>query len=256
VKKPPPTGSTSLERLGEILQETKTTCYAWALIPNHDLRYIHLNPLRAGLVPNYERLCEYPYCGQSVILGYTKREWQDADYVLGLFDRKRYQARRGYRQFVQEGIEQGRRPDLIGGGLLRSNGGWTGVKALRDSGEYQKGDERILGNGDFVTQVLSHAQERLERKYRFASRGYTFDRLVGRVADLLGMSCEEVTEPGKVRQAVIARSVLCYWATTELGMSQSQLAQLLSINQPAVSNSVRRGAKLIQERKYSIEPQK
>jgi REP element-mobilizing transposase RayT len=24
-----------LERLGTVLQETKTTCYAWALIPNH-----------------------------------------------------------------------------------------------------------------------------------------------------------------------------------------------------------------------------
>jgi len=35
-----------LERLGEILQETKTICYAWALIPNH----FHLL-LRTGLVP-------------------------------------------------------------------------------------------------------------------------------------------------------------------------------------------------------------
>jgi len=67
------------------------------------------------------------------------------------------------------------------------------------------------------------------------------------------MPCEEVTEPGKSRQKVEARSLLCYWATTELGISQIQLAQRLGIHQPAVSNEVRRGAHLIRERKYSIE---
>ena len=35
-----------LERLGEIVQETKTNCYAWALIPNH----FHLL-LRTGATP-------------------------------------------------------------------------------------------------------------------------------------------------------------------------------------------------------------
>jgi len=125
--------------------------------------YIHPNPLRAGLVGNYEELCRYPYGGHSVILGQTKKEWQDADYVLGQFGENRARARHRYRQFVEEGIEQGKRPDLIGGGLLRSQGGWTGVKALREAGTCQKGDERILGQGDFVAQVLADAGEKLER---------------------------------------------------------------------------------------------
>ena len=300
-----------LDRLGAILTESKTTCYAWALIPNHFhlllrsgtgslssvmkrlltgyavsynlrhrrrghlfqnryksilceedpymlelVRYIHLNPVRAGLVADYEELCEYPYCGHGVILGHKAREWQDADYVLGLFGQKRASARRRYGKFVEEGIVQGQRPDLVGGGLLRSQGGWTGVKALRAGGTYQKGDERILGKGEFVAQVLADAQEKLERKYRLAANGYTLDRLIERVAELFGMPCEEVTEPGKSRQKVEARSLLCYWATTELGISQIQLAQRLGIHQPAVSNAVRRGARLIGERKYSIEGQK
>lgn len=97
------------------------------------VRYIHLSPLRAGLVKTYEKLCGYPYCGQSVILGKRKREWQNAEYVLGLFDNKIGTARRIYRNYVQEGIEKGNRPELVGGGLLRSHGGRTGVKALRQS---------------------------------------------------------------------------------------------------------------------------
>ena len=191
-----------------------------------------------------------------MILGRGRREWQDEDYVLDQFAQKRATARRRYLQFVQEGIEQGKRTDLIGGGLLRSQGGWTGVKALRAAGTYQKGDERILGNGDFVAQVLAGAQEKLERKYRLAAGGYNLDRLIHRVAELLGISTEEVMGPGKARQTVEARSLLCYYAITELGISQTQLAQRLPLNQPAVSNAVRRGACLVRQRQYSIEHQK
>ena len=300
-----------LDRLGAILSETKSSCYAWALIPNHFhlllrtgtaplssimrrlltgyalsynlrhrrcghlfqnryksilceedpyllelVRYIHLNPLRARLARDYEELCGYPYGGHSVILGRGRREWQDADYVLGLFAQKRATARLRYLQFVQEGIAQGKRPDLIGGGLLRSQGGWIGVKALRAAGTYQKGDERILGKGDFVAQVLAGAQEKLERKHRLAAGGYTLDRLIHRVGEILGMSSEEIIEPGKARQTVEARSLLCYWAITELGISQTHLTQRLPLKQPAVSNAVRRGARLVRQRQYTIEPKK
>jgi len=74
-----------------------------------------------------------------------------------------FQARRGlsstpkavtirrYREFVEKGIEQGKRSDFVGGGLIRSAGGWSAIKALRRIGAYQKGDERILGDSDFVT---------------------------------------------------------------------------------------------------------
>ncbi len=186
-------------------------------------------------------------------MGHGKREWQDADYVLGLFAQKRGMARRRYRQFVEEGIERGKRPDLIGGGLLRSQGGWTGVKDLKATGSYQKGDERILGKGEFVAQALADAEEKFERRYRLVAAGYTLDRLIERVAELLGMSTEEVVEAGKVRQRVEARSLLCYWASTELGISQAELARRLPLNQPAVSNAVRRGACLARERGYCIE---
>jgi hypothetical protein len=120
----------------------------------------------------------------------------------------------------------------------------------------QKGDERILGKGEFVAQVLADSEEKLERKYRLAVSGYSLDLLIGRVAELLGMTSEEVVEPGKARQRVEARSLLCYWATTELGISQTELAQRLPLKQPAVSNAVRRGGNLVRQRKYAIELQK
>jgi len=65
---------------------------------------------------------------------------------------------RRYREFIKKGIEQGKRPDLVGGGLIRSAGGWSAIKALRRIGAYQKGDERILGDSDFVKKVLAQVR--------------------------------------------------------------------------------------------------
>jgi hypothetical protein len=55
---------------------------------------------------------------------------------------------------VAEGVDQGRRPELVGGGLIRSAGGWAGIKVLRSGDVRVTGDERILGGGDFVQSVL------------------------------------------------------------------------------------------------------
>jgi hypothetical protein len=70
--------------------------------------------------------------------------------VLRLFGKNISQARRQYKSFVLKGIDQGRRDDLTGGGLVRSVGGWKNVKAMRKAKIWQKSDERILGDGDFV----------------------------------------------------------------------------------------------------------
>jgi hypothetical protein len=117
------------------------------------VRYIHLNPLRAGIVSDLRKLDRHPYCGHSMLMDKRKNNWQDTEYVLKLFNRKYSIARKRYREYVKKGIDAGRRPDLMGGGLIRSAGGWSAVKALRKSDTRMKGDERILGDGDFVETV-------------------------------------------------------------------------------------------------------
>jgi len=57
-------------------------------------------------------------------------------------------------KFVEKGISMGRRKDLTGGGLI---GGWAAVKSMRKAKLFVKSDERIVGDGNFVEQVLSVA---------------------------------------------------------------------------------------------------
>ena len=216
------------------------------------VRYIHLNPLRAKLVPDMKDLDKYPYCGHGVVMGKYSNDWQDTAAVLGLFANKVTPARRRYHAFVQKGIRQGKRYDLIGGGLVRSSGGWASVKALRMQKIYQKADERILGDGDFVKQVLAIAQERLERKYMFAAKGIGLEHVAERVAKLLNIDVSELFKRGKERKRVKARSVLCYWAARELDISMAELCRRLKLSAAAVSLSVQRGEKIVHENNYSL----
>ena len=287
-----------LERLANILEETQTQCYAWALIPNHFhillrtgptplsktmcrlmtgyavtfnkrhkrsgylfqnryksvvceedpyrlelIRYIHLNPLRAKLVQDLKELDKYPWTGHSAILGLRKNplvpEIRDPksgvrnqrtpnqprkpnsikgttpsaeggfsfsfssgkgkkkkdpsnpvdpvqkrslaektiEDVLLHFGETKKVARRRYRQYVKNGLEQGKRPELQGGGLVRSAGGETAGLLGRKAEEREKGDARILGSGDFVSNILKDANDSMDEK---ALRRVSLDDLISR----------------------------------------------------------------------------
>ena len=126
------------------------------------VRYIHLNPLRAGMVDTLAKLDRYKWCGHSVIMDRCKNGWQDRGYVLKWFGLKEKDAQKAYKAFVKKGIALGKRPDLTGGGLIRSMGGWSIVKAMRNSGIKEESDERILGSGAFVSEIIKHAEEKIK----------------------------------------------------------------------------------------------
>lgn len=217
------------------------------------VRYIHLNPLRAKLVRDMAALDEFTYCGHSAILDRHPRDWQDVKTVLEHFGEKRSAACAEYRRFVAKGVAEGRRPELTGGGLVRSLGGWDEVKRRRKSGDWGKSDERILGDSDFVLAVLEAGQERLARKYACRATGLDFDGLVKRVAAALGVDESRVLVRGRYADTVLARSLLCFWAHRELGISATELARRLGLTQPAVSQAVARGARVAAERGLTIE---
>jgi putative transposase len=296
-----------VENLGLILEQTETTCYAWALLPNHFhlllktgpvpittvmrrlltghavrynrrhqrhghlfqnryksilcqedvyllelVRYIHLNPLRAGLVSDFDQLDRYPYSGHGTIMGTIERTWQNSNEVLLFFGKRVSSARRKYKEFVAQGVEEGRRGDLTGGGLIRSAGGWVAVKELQESKTHMKSDERILGDGDFVSDILSKAEESLEKRYALKAGGVDIHYIAKRVATLLDIPEAAVWREGKFKELVEARSLLCFWSVRELGVSMTSLARRLNISTVAVSKSVARGAEIAKRKGFEV----
>lgn len=117
---------------------------------------------------------------------------------------------------------------------------------MRKGESRMKGDERILGRGDFVETVLKAAQEELERKHMLRARGYDFEWLVERVIGLFGLTSKELLTGGKQRKTVTARSVLCYWGTRELGMSAVGISKKLNIASSTASESAARGRRIVE----------
>jgi putative transposase len=218
------------------------------------VRYIHLNPVRAGIVQTLDELNSYKYCGHSVLMGKVKREWQDTDYVLGYFGKSKGKARKEYESFVKKGFSQGRKNELTGGGLIRSLGGWVEAGEVLKSGVHIMSDERILGDSDFVDAIISQSdEERYERRHRLKRLGYNLDRIAERVAEVLGLEWDEVYSKGRQERKVKARSLLCFWASRELGMSHTALAKKLEMSLANIGLCVERGEFIVKDGNYSLE---
>ena len=199
------------------------------------------------MVENIEALDHYSYSGHSAVMGKVDRQWQDVRGVLEHFGGRIGTARRRYKVFVEKGVLKGRCPELVGGGLIRSSGGWEAVKAMRRAKVFEKSDERILGNGDFVETVLAASNEQMKRKYHLRAQGVDLETIAARVSELTGVEKSQIWLPGKEQNRVKARSLFCYWAVRELGMSMSELSRRLELSLAGVSQSVKRGEKIADE---------
>ena len=217
------------------------------------VRYIHLNPIRAGMIKALNELKDFKDCGHGTLMGKIKRDWQDTEYVLGYFGKSKGKARKEYESFVKAGLTQGRKEELIGGGLIRSLGGWTEAREVLKSGVHIMSDERILGDSEFVDAVISQSDEHYERRHRLRRLGYDLDRIAERVSELLGMEPDEVFSKGRQDRKVKARSLLCFWAARELGLPHTILAKRLEMSVANVGFSVERGETIVKEGNYSLE---
>jgi len=219
------------------------------------VRYIHLNPLRAGIVSSMTELGRFRFSGHNGIVTGSAVPWQDADEVLTRFGQSAKEARIAYEKFVAEGIALGKRPDLIGGGLLRSSGGWQEVQWARQAGEFLKSDERILGDSEFVERVLAATREHIDENCSNHCHcgPVSVDAIAERVAKVLGIELEKVWQTGKNRAVVQARTLLCYWATKEGGITETDLAKKLRLTQSAVSKAASRGEELVKARGFSLD---
>ena len=261
-------------------------------------RYIHLNPLRAGIVNDLKELDKYPWTGHSAILGKRKnplipkleKEVPSADKRIGFsqfhletekarmnpenpvnpvgdnnkslaektiedvlkhFGKRLKDARQNYHHFVEKGIKQGRRPELQGGGLVRSSGGdKAGLLGLKKE-DREKSDQRILGSGSFVSTTLQQSERILEKKYKPKR---TIDDLIAVVADKVGISQELICSRSRQRKPSEARAIFSYLAVEETGYPAADVARFLGVKRMSVHEAVTRGKTLCAE--YALLGQK
>ncbi len=216
------------------------------------VRYVHLNPLRAGVVRDVRALDRYPYTGHAALVGAVPRPWQATSDVLEQFAREGRQARSQYRGFVAAGIPLGRRPDLQGGGLVRSVGGWQAVQTLRRGREAYAADERILGSSVFVESLLQEVERRARQEARGPGRQVSVQTLVQRVSESLAVSPEAILGRSRASVATRARQILAFVWVERLGQRASDLAQALGQTRGNVSLAGKRGEEAVRPWQHLI----
>ena len=201
------------------------------------VRYIHLNLIRSGTVKGLGELNRSPWSGHSALMGYQRREWQDTEYVLSYFGRG-VGRRRTYLRYVEEGMKMGSRPELVGGGLIRSMGGWSEVIALRRRGEKRASDERILGDGTFVEKVIGEWSEVGRASLRLTGVRKSLSLLAEEVCENLGVTVEELRAGSRRRVILKAREEFAQVAVKGLGYSGAEVARYLGVTGSCVTRVV------------------
>ncbi len=202
------------------------------------IRYIHLNPKRAGMVQTLEELDHYAWSGHSAVMGKKECLWMDIDYVLLQFNDTKRKAKNAYRKFVAEGIALGHNAELTGGGLIRSKGGWSNVVSARRKGQREEYDERILGSGDFVNEIFKEAEKKQIRQMKIRRSGKTINAIIREECDENRVSPIEL-QAGSRRQTVSEmRAKIAKRSLDELGLSMAEIARHVGVNKSSITRTI------------------
>lgn len=279
-----------LRRFSQLLVETQTDCFAWALMSNHlhlllrprrsrlaDLmrrlltgyaiyfnrrhgrsghlfqnryhsvvcdenaylleliRYIHLNPLRAGIVKDLSELERYAWTGHGVVLGKSDLAGQVVDEVLALFAGDRLKARTRYRRFIADGINKDLHEEVLG---------------KRTSGDEDRGhtDPRIFGDEEFTAKLLGRHEvhSRTEKTITIAD-------IMTLVCEFYALDVAALSKNTRTEQVAKARSVICYLAARVAGLNGTWVGEQINLGRAGVSRAAMRGAVIIKEHPKLLE---
>lgn len=194
--------------------------------------YIHLNPLRAGLVGSLAALEAYPWCGHGAVMGKAAQGFLERDYVLSHFGGRAA----AYAEFVGERKDKHKRGQYSGGGLIKSRGELSNAAgAGKDREAY---DERILGGGDFVEAILRKAGEA-------CGADKTPAELLKEAAEIAGVTEAELLRPGHGRKAAAGRAIYCCMAKERIGVGGAELCRQLGVTRSGISRLVEKGRRLL-----------
>lgn len=197
------------------------------------VRYIHLNPVRAEIVGDLETLAAFPWSGHGELLGRSSRPVIQVAEVLALFARQPKTAQRRYESFIADGLHDHTMINL-------SSGGRRSSKALDPSiAEDAMFDDRILGGGPFVQQVLNTSGA-VQNNHRIP-----LAELMQRVANCLQIAPATLRAPGKERHIVRAKALICHLAVRRLGAKGVDVAAALGYSSTAVTQAAKRGEALL-----------
>ena len=202
------------------------------------IRYIHLNPVRAGICKTIDELDRYSWCGHRAIMANESNGFQELKQVLRRFGKTTEEARMKYREFIEAGIAADTEEAFLSA-IRASNEG----RRSRNASEYW-----IIGDADFQKSVLEKDSQNRLALARHRRERITLDDVLSATAAKTNVDARLILQRSKGTPHSAARMIFCFIAR-ELGFPTRETGVFLGIQQAAVSNAARKGAAIAQKRK-------
>jgi len=176
------------------------------------VRYIHLNPLRAGLVADP---ADYPWSGHRAYLGLASIPWLTTDFTLRLLGTNRSSARRAYARLISAGGD----PD--------------------DSEQFSRGmpgDTRVLGDDGFLARITATGSRVPPTRPSLP----TLEQVIAAAAREAGCTVEALASASKARAVADARCHVTERALAAGIATISQIARRLNRSHSSLIEALQR----------------
>ncbi len=223
-------------RRGYLFQDRYKSVATQELFYFKDLiRYIHLNPVRWGLVRTIKGLDAFPWCSHRDVVGPSRFPWLHKKETLRRFGSSTDAALKEYAAYLG-------RDDDAHNAIERKMHSTTSIE--KPNPIYERADERVWGDRDFVCRALKMDGTRKSNRIFLKNRGVTTESIVKTVSAHFGVSPAVIQLPGRKSDRSRARDVAAYLARCRLGESLTEIGKHFGVTASAVSYMVVRGAKL------------
>jgi REP element-mobilizing transposase RayT len=200
------------------------------------IRYIHLNPIRSGIVQSIKKLTEYQWCSHIDIISQSRFEWLNKHEVLKRFGADKNTQKKEYLSFLGGDHEQ-----------------YAGAYDSSDGNEGNV-DDRVMGDPVFVRRALKKDQSVRAHRARIKSRGVDLEYVAKKVAVAYNIDAADIRKKRRGCAQSEARSVFTYLAHKTLGVTWAALADWLGmISATGAYLAGNRGAEIIRVSNLNIK---
>lgn len=221
------------DRVGHLFQNryksilVQTEIYLLKLV-----RYIHVNPLEAGIVSDYRMLEMYPWTGHAGLIYPGSYPWQETTQVLNTFSGNKTDKIKQYGKFIEESEEIAYQDGRFNQGsfLLGTNG----LLSLDESKDKEIGgysQYRVLGDEEFARRIYEKVS--YTRNGQLRDRRIEHDsviRILEYAANKWRIPRTALTSSGRTRSVSRAREFVCYILVNIMGMSLVDSGRILKLS--------------------------
>jgi REP element-mobilizing transposase RayT len=209
------------------------------------VRYVHLNPVRAGICKSIDDLNVYPWSGHAALAGAgcKNRSFQETNSVLKRFGTTIQDSRTNYLKFMAEGLNCSNDGDHLVCLVRKSN---EGIQSGRTATCW------VIGDREFVMNALESAQAGRLRVSRFEREGGSIEFIAAKICEQFNVSADELKKRHRGSTTADARKVLACIADREYRAPHRIIAGYLGVGTTAVSEMSRQGKVIVDRMKVTI----